>query len=251
MIARLDLATIHGLREALPCLTHIPLAHLHHLSSNQRLAYWIDEISQGLAKESSIGFQWVASGETNGFIVYNDSAWDSNITGRHVGTVEQLAARGDGPQAVAILHELIEKLTRTLADRGTQCLVCKVHSNERAAIHALEQSGFLLMDTLLDFVFDFSRGSVEEINTGRKDEAVENPSGEGRGPASPNGHKRKSIRPLLRSFPRRSANAARHAHPDLRRMGALRIRRLGGLDSCRRSQWQNRRLWDLEKGFGN
>jgi hypothetical protein len=79
MIARLDLATIHGLREALPRLTHVPLAHLHDLSSNQRLAYWINEISQSLAKESSIGFQWVASGETNGFIVYNDSAWDSNI----------------------------------------------------------------------------------------------------------------------------------------------------------------------------
>ncbi len=169
MIARLDLATIDGLREALPCLTHIPLAHLHHLSSNQRLAYWIDEISQGLAKESSIGFQSVASGETNGFIVYNDSAWDSNITGRHVGTVEQFAARGDGPQAVAILHELIEKLTRSLADRGTQCLVCKVHSNERAAIHTLEQSGFLLMDTLLDFVFDFSRTPIEKIRFPERD----------------------------------------------------------------------------------
>ena len=28
MIARLDLATIHGLREALPCLTHVPLGSL-------------------------------------------------------------------------------------------------------------------------------------------------------------------------------------------------------------------------------
>jgi len=172
MITRLDMATIHGLREALPRLTHLPLAHLHHLSSNQRLAYWIDEISQGLAKESSIGFQSVASGETNGFILYNDSAWDSNIMGRRVGTIEHLAVRGDGPQAAAILHELIEKLTRTLADRGTQCVVCKVQSNERAAIHALEQRGFLLMDTLLDFVFDFCRASIEETNTGRQDEAL-------------------------------------------------------------------------------
>jgi len=172
MIARLDLSTIDGLREALPRLSHVPLAHLHHLSSNKRLAYWIDEISQGLAKESSIGFQWVASGETNGFIVYNDSPWDSNITGRRVGMVEHLAVRGDGPEAGPILHVLIEKLTRTLADRGTQCLVCKVQSNEWAAIHTLEQSGFLLMDTLLDFVFDFSRASIEEIPAGRKDEAL-------------------------------------------------------------------------------
>jgi len=172
MIAGLDLGTIHGLREALPRLSYVPLAHLHHLSSHQRLAYWIDQISQGLAKESSIGFQSVVSGETNGFIVYNDSAWDSNIMGRRVGTIEHLAAQGDGPHAVAILHELIEKLTRTLADRGSQFLVCKVQPNERAAIHALEQSGFLLMDTLLEFVFDFSHASIEEIAAGREDEAL-------------------------------------------------------------------------------
>jgi ribosomal protein S18 acetylase RimI-like enzyme len=92
--------------------------------------------------------------------------------GRRVGTVEHLAVRSDAPRAAAILHELIEKLSRTLADRGTQCVVCKVSSNERAAIHALEQSGFLLMDTLLDFVFDFRHASIEEINTGRRDEAL-------------------------------------------------------------------------------
>jgi len=172
MIARLDLGTIQGLREALPCLTHVPLAHLHDLSSNQRLAYWIDEISHSLAKKSSIGFQSVVSGETNGFVVYNDSAWDSNIMGRCVGTIEHLAARGDGPEATAILLELIEKLTRTLADRGSQLLVCKVQPNERTAIHALEQSGFLLMDTLLEFVFDFSHTSIEEIASGREDEAL-------------------------------------------------------------------------------
>jgi len=172
MIARLDLAMVDGLREALPSLTHAPLAHLHHLNSNQRLGYWIDEISQSLAKESSIGFQWVASGETKGLIVYNDSTWDSNIMGRRVGTIEHLAVRDDGPQAAAILHELIENLTPTLADRGTKCVVCKVQSNERAAIHALEQSGFLLMDTLLDFVFDFSHASIEEIAAGREDEAL-------------------------------------------------------------------------------
>jgi ribosomal protein S18 acetylase RimI-like enzyme len=172
MIARLDLGTIQGLHEALRCFAHVPLAHLHHLSSEQRQDYWIDEISQSLAKESSIGFQSVVSGQTNGFIVYNDSAWDSKLMGRRVGTVEHFAARGDGPQATAILHELIEKLTQALADRGTQCVVCKVQPNERATIHVLEQSGFLLMDTLLDFVFDFSHASIAAIAAGQQDEAL-------------------------------------------------------------------------------
>ena len=62
MIARLDLAAIHDLRVALPQFAHLPLAHLHDLSPERRRAYWLDEISQSLAKESPIAFKWVGSG---------------------------------------------------------------------------------------------------------------------------------------------------------------------------------------------
>ena len=44
---------------------------------------------------------------------------------------------------------------RNLVKRGTQCVVCKVQSNELVAIHALEQRGFLLMDTLHGFRLRF------------------------------------------------------------------------------------------------
>ena len=70
------------------------------------------------------------------------------------------------------LMELIDELTRSLGDRGTQCVVCKVQSNELTVAHALEQCGFLLMDTLQDFVFDFSRAPIEEINPPQRDEQL-------------------------------------------------------------------------------
>jgi ribosomal protein S18 acetylase RimI-like enzyme len=172
MIARLDLTTINDLHEALPRLSHVPLAHLHHLNPDQRHAYWLDEISRSLANESSIAFVSVISGTINGFVVYNESPWDSEITGRHIGTVEHLAvARGD-PAAAEILHGLIGELTRSLGDRGTQCVVCKVQTNELAVVHALEQRGFLLMDTLQDFVFDSARSPIEEINSPHRDKQL-------------------------------------------------------------------------------
>ena len=46
---------------------------------------------------------------------------------------------------------------------------CKVKSDKPAAIHTLEQRGFLLMDTLVDFVFDFSRNPLEKINVPKRD----------------------------------------------------------------------------------
>ena len=172
MIARLDLAAIHDLCKALPHFAHLPLAHLHDLNSERRRAYWLDEISQSLAKESSIAFQWVASGTIKGFIVYNDSPWDTEITGRRIGAIEHIAVAAGDDCGTEILQELIDELTRSLADRETQCVVCKVHSNELPVVHALEQRGFLLMDSLLDFVFDFSRTPLEEINRPRRDKQL-------------------------------------------------------------------------------
>jgi ribosomal protein S18 acetylase RimI-like enzyme len=172
MIARLDLTAINDLHEALPRLAHVPLGHLHHLNSDQRRAYWLDEISQSLADESSIAFAWIASGTINGFIVYNDSPWDSQITGRHIGTVKHLAVSPGDRVGTEILHELIDALIRHLAKRGTQCVVCKVQSNELTVVHSLEQRGFLLMDTLQDFVFDFSRAPIEQINPPQRDKQL-------------------------------------------------------------------------------
>jgi ribosomal protein S18 acetylase RimI-like enzyme len=172
MIARLDLPAIHDLRVALPRFARVPLAHLHHLNSEQRRAYWLDEVTRSLANESSIAFVSIVSGTINGFIVYNDSPWDSEITGRRIGTVEHIAVATGDDSGTEILQDLLDELTRSLADRETQCVVCKVHSNELPAIHALEQSGFLLMDTLLDFVFDFSRTPLEEINPPRRDKQL-------------------------------------------------------------------------------
>jgi len=172
MIARLDLTAINDLHEALPRLAYVPLAHLHHLDPDQRRAYWLDQIRQSLAKESSIAFGSVISGTINGFIVYNESPWDSEITGQRIGAVEHLAvARGD-LAAAEILHGLIAELTRSLGDRGTRCVVSKVQSHELAVVHALQQRGFLLMDTLQDFVFDFSRSPIKEIHPPQRDKQI-------------------------------------------------------------------------------
>lgn len=170
MIVRLDSSAINELREALPRLAHLPLAHLHHLKSDQRITYWLDEITQSLADETSIGFASMAASSVNGVVIYNDSPWDSKITGRSIGTITHLAVIRDDHANTEILHALIDKLLPSLVKRGTQCVVCKVQSDELATVHALEQRGFLLMDTLMDFVFDFSRTPLEKINLPQRDQ---------------------------------------------------------------------------------
>lgn len=168
MIARLGSTAINDLREALPRLTHVPLAHLPQLDIEQRRAYWLDEISKSLADESSIALACIDSGRIGGFIIYTDSPWDSQIIGRRIGTVKHLAVTTDNASG-ELLCQLIDELKGILARGPTECLVCRVSARDVPAIHALEQHGFLLMDTLVDFVFDFYRTAIEDIKPPEQD----------------------------------------------------------------------------------
>ena len=172
MIARLGLDGIDDLREALPRLTHDPLAHLPRLNPDERQAYWLNEIRQSLADESCIALASMASAGINGFLIYNDSAWDSQIIGQRIGTVKHLAVTSPDAAGGEILCQLIDELQRTLAGRPTECVVCRVSAGDLPAIHALEQRAFSLMDTLVDFVFDFSRTSIEEIKLPDQDKQL-------------------------------------------------------------------------------
>jgi ribosomal protein S18 acetylase RimI-like enzyme len=160
MIAQLDLAAIDDLREALPGFAHKPLTHLSYLKRGQVEAYWLDEIARDLADESSIAFASRISDRINGLVLYGDSPWDTKVVGRRVAVIKHVT-EADGAQDV--LDDLVGKVIRHAARRGIDCLTCKVQPLHFGAIHALERHGFHLMDTLLDFLFDFSRTPLESI----------------------------------------------------------------------------------------
>jgi ribosomal protein S18 acetylase RimI-like enzyme len=160
MIAQLDLAAIDDLREALPRFAHKPLTHLSYLKRGQVEAYWLDEIARDLADESSIAFASRISDRINGLVLYGDSPWDTKVVGRRVAVIKHVT-EADGAQDV--LDDLVGKVIRHAARRGIDCLTCKVQPLHFGAIHALERHGFHLMDTLLDFLFDFSRTPLESI----------------------------------------------------------------------------------------
>ena len=190
MIARLDLAAIHDLREALPRFTHVPLAHLHHLNPEQRRAYWLDEISQSLANESSIAFVIGSSRERiNGFIVYNDSPWDSEITGRRIGTVEHIAVAAGDDSGTEILQELLDELTRSSrrsrnAMRGLQGSFQRVAGNSRVGTARLSAHGHVAGFRLRFFAHAYRRNQSSETR-----QTIEDSSGETGGPASAHGDK--------------------------------------------------------------
>ena len=162
MIARLDLAALDELKEVLPRFTHKPLPHLSYLKRDQIEGYWLDDIAQDLTNECSAAFASSAEHRINGLVLYGDSPWDTKVVGKSVAVIKYLV--GAGVDDSRVLDQLLDEVLRHAASRGIHLLTCKVQPLQFAAIHALERHGFLLMDTLLDFLFDFSLTPLQKIN---------------------------------------------------------------------------------------
>lgn len=166
MIARFDLRAVDELKEALPRFTHKPLPHLSYLKRDQIEGYWLDDIARDLTNECSTAFASYAEHRVDGFVLYGDSSWDTKVIGESVAIIKYLV--GAGGDDSRVLDQLVDEALRHAASRGIHLLTCKVQPLQFAAIHALERHGFLLMDTLLDYFFDFSHTPFDEIRPPRR-----------------------------------------------------------------------------------
>src|SRR5215469_15848810 len=108
MIARFDLAAIDKLRKALPRFTHKPLPHLSYLKPDQIEEYWLDEIAQELTNECSTAFASYAGDRVNGFVLYGDSPWDTNVVGKPVAVIKYFVATGEDDAGV--LDRLLDEI---------------------------------------------------------------------------------------------------------------------------------------------
>lgn len=166
MIARFDPTAIGELKEALPRFMHKPLPHLSYLKRDQIEGYWLDDIARELTNEYSAAFASYAEHRVDGFVLYGDSPWDTKVVGESVAIIKYLV--GAGGDDSRVLDQLLDEVLRHAANRGIHLLTCKVQPLQFAAIHALERHGFLLMDTLLDYFFDFSHTRFDEIRPPRR-----------------------------------------------------------------------------------
>jgi len=162
-ITRIDPTEIDVVKETLPRFRFKPLGHLPYLKRAQVEGFWMDEIGETVAEATSAVFVARVSDRIVGFAVYAESPWDTRVIGRRIATLKHLAADVEHSSRQTVIAALAEKTTRHAAKSGIECLTAKVHPRDTATIHALEQNGFLLMDTLVDYVFDFFRMPFDQV----------------------------------------------------------------------------------------
>ncbi len=119
-----------------------------------------------IAEHASSGKVFVAGvdGETVGAAVYADLPWDTRILGDQMGRLKFLFVQPGQTHRRQVIGRLLDRLIGWASDRGIDCLLCKTFSDDVEIVHALERRGFLLMDTLLNYVCDLQRDPLDTIS---------------------------------------------------------------------------------------
>jgi len=119
-----------------------------------------DEIRELLTSESAIGFIAETSGTISGLVICTPLFWESPLLGKSMWAIKHLGVASRPGDASSVATSLVAEVVRRVADRDADFLLCRAIPSDTAIIQALESNGFLLMDTLLNFVFDCrARGS--------------------------------------------------------------------------------------------
>lgn len=122
------------------------------VTAHTRAEYWLDEIRADLEAPSSELLLARPRGRTAGLAVLADLGWESRVLGRRMKGIRHLAAAGDPSERAPVLDRLVHEAVRLAEEKGVECLVHRCPADDAPAIHALERRGFLLMDTLMDYV---------------------------------------------------------------------------------------------------
>src|SRR5436190_508103 len=119
---------------------------------------WVDEIKELLSNENAVGFVAQAGATVRGLAICAPLAWESPLLGKSMWTIKHICVAIRRSDRICIATGLVEETLRRIGARDADFLLCKAMPSDTDIIHALESNGFLLMDTLLNFVFDCRAG---------------------------------------------------------------------------------------------
>jgi ribosomal protein S18 acetylase RimI-like enzyme len=132
-------------------------------SREQIESRWMNEIAELLSNERAAGLVAEIGETTSGFAIWTPLPWESGLLGKSMWAIKHVAVASRARDRNSIAAELVAEVVHRASAQGAAFLLCKTTPADTAIIHALESHGFFLMDTLLNFIFDF-RASGEKQN---------------------------------------------------------------------------------------
>jgi GNAT superfamily N-acetyltransferase len=162
-VSRLPLEQIGRVQPLLEKARQKPYRFLLGDLRDNLVAFWLNQIVELCrAKEGEV-FSVAGKGKIEGIAVFNALPWETRIFGKKMGILKHIIVDVDCPHKRDVVEQLLGHLIDWAGARGNEFLLCKTYTDDILTIHALEKHGFLLMDTILDYVFDFREFSLCDI----------------------------------------------------------------------------------------
>jgi ribosomal protein S18 acetylase RimI-like enzyme len=127
-------------------------------SRKQVESRWMDEIAELLSNERAAGLVAEMGETTCGFAIWAPLPWESALLGKSMWAIKHIGVASQSRDKNSIAARLVAEVVHRAGARDATFLLCKTTPADTAIIHALESHGFLLMDTLLNFIFEFRTG---------------------------------------------------------------------------------------------
>jgi hypothetical protein len=154
-VSRLAPGDADGLRDALGNLAFGPWRSWSKATPDRLIGYWLDDIRAVLSRPGGALFLAHRGGLTAGLATFAEQPWETRVLGQRMAEIRHLAAVAEPRERFAVLERLLDEVLRHAESQGAACLSHRPYANDAPGVHALERSGFLLVDTLLDCTYDF------------------------------------------------------------------------------------------------
>jgi hypothetical protein len=125
--------------------------------------FLIDWMCQRLSKAGSGVLTAGKGGDLSSLILYENLPWETNILGRKAAALSLILSAPESSNEEKILEAMIAEAVDSVRDNGTELITAKVYTTDIVSIHALEQNGFLLMDTVVEAIYKYSEESIRQI----------------------------------------------------------------------------------------
>jgi RimJ/RimL family protein N-acetyltransferase len=161
MIERIAPTELDVVRPLLAQSPHAPLRFLARDIPGEVAAHWFDEIAGWVRSGDGEVFVAEEGGRLAGMAVYSALPWDAALFRQPMGAIRYVVLDASAP--ASLCDGLVAAVESWARAREVVFLLGRAHTDDIPLIHAMERNGFLLMDTLLDYVYDMRRQPLTSI----------------------------------------------------------------------------------------
>jgi len=158
MTVELRTGDIAEIGDLLKCWPYAPLGYTKVHRDCDLQGYYLEDVQKILHNGGSL-IVAAEKGKICGFSVLAKLPWDSDYFNKPMAAVSYLIVDLKKENKNEIASELLGYVENKSKQEGVAFLLSKTSTNDYTAIHALERKGFLMMDTILKFYYDFQRFS--------------------------------------------------------------------------------------------